>query len=191
LRKITITGLFVALIAAFAVAATPALAHEFVAKPGKGVTQDKNGNTHVFESGGAKVECAQVKSTGVVQAEKSPETKETVVYNGCKAFGEPAQVSQAKYLFKAEGTVSLENEVIITAAGPKCEFKVPVAGNANLGTVTYTSVQGGKVEIKANVTGITSTGGGTGPLCVKGTNKTSKYVGASLNELTGGVLEWV
>ncbi len=192
MRKIIITGLFAALVAAFAAAAAPALAHEFVAKPGKGTIQDKNIGNHVFETGGAKVECEEETSKGTVQQEKAPTNKETVLYSKCKAFEAAATVSQAKYEFKAEGTVAIENEILVTASGPKCEVKVPTAGNQNLGQVKYNKAQGGRIELKANVTGITSTVGGSGTLCPKGTNSTGKYVGISLVELIqGGTLEWV
>jgi hypothetical protein len=166
-----------AFICALTVAYAPnAMAHEFEVKQIKGTVQLKGANTQVFESGGAKVECTKTEGSGPVQLLKTETISEAVEYSGCKAFGEPATVSQAKYLFKANGTTSLENEVTIKAAGPKCEFKIPVAGNENLGTITYSNIQTG-IEAKASVTGITSTGGGAGPLCVKGTNKTSKYSG--------------
>jgi hypothetical protein len=185
-RKIIVGGLFVALIAAFAASAAPALAHEFVAKGGKGVIQDKNIGNHVFEAGTA-VTCTEEQSKGVIQTEKATENKEAVVYKGCKALGAEATVSQVKYDFSAEGKVALENEVTIKVLG-LCEIKVPSAANQSLGKVAYANVQGGRIELTAEVTGITA----NAPALCGGNTTTAKYKGTSLVEDTqGGVLEWV
>jgi hypothetical protein len=180
-RKMIITGLFATIVAAFAVTATPALAHEFTASQSKGIIQDKNTTNHIFAlSAGNEVKCTQEKSIGIVQTEKSATSKETVLYSGCEAFGFAAQISQVKYEFKAENTVAVENEVIITVPSQGCEVKVPTAGNSNLGTITYNNnTQNGTIELVANVTGITSTGSGTGILCPKGTFTTGTYKGTS------------
>jgi hypothetical protein len=180
-RKMIITGLFATIIAAFAATATPALAHEFTTSQMKGIIQDKNTTPHVFAvTAGSEVKCSQEKSIGIVQTEKSATSKETVLYSGCEAFSLPAQISQAKYEFKAEGTVAVENEVTIKIPSTGCEIKVPTAGNSNLGTITYNNLtQNGAIELVVNVTGITSVSNGVGLLCPKGTITTGTYKGTS------------
>lgn len=181
MRKIIITGLFAAVLAACATAAAPAMAHEFVASQTKGAIQDKNIGNHVFESGLITIECTEETSKGVVQVKHSAVSNEEVAYKGCKALSLPAEVSQAKYIFKAEGTVTVNGEITVKIPKEGCEVKVPGASNENLGTVTYTNnQQSGTIELNAAVTGITSTLSGTGAICPKGSTKTGKYKGASL-----------
>ncbi len=180
MRKIILTGLFAAVLAACAASAAPAMAHEFVASQNKGVIQDKGGK-QVFETGLVTIQCEAETSTGVVQVKHAASNKEAVLYTGCTFGGTAAaEVSQAKYEFKAEGTVALENEVKIKVQKVECEVKIPSVGNQNLGTVSYTnSQQSGTIEINAKVEGITSTLSGTGSTCPKGETKTAKYKGAS------------
>jgi hypothetical protein len=170
-----------AIVCGFMLAAVPAaMAHEFEVSQAKTVLQDKGGK-QVFVTGGSTVECEKEESSGVTQAKRAETNTEKVVYSGCTAFKAAAEVSQAKYTFNANGTVKLNNEIIVKAAGPKCEVKVPVAGNSNLGTVTYkNNQQNGTMEVEAEITGITSTLGGSGGLCPKGTNSTGTYTGSSV-----------
>lgn len=181
MRRIIITGLFAAVLAACAASAAPAMAHEFVASQTKGAVQDKNIGNHVFETGGATVECTEETSVGAVQAKHATVSKEAVLYGNCKFLGAAATVSQAKYEFKAEGTVAIENEITVKVPAVECEVKVGPTENQALKTITYNNnQQNGTIELKANVEGITAVNSGAGLLCPKGTNHTSKYKGASI-----------
>jgi predicted metal-binding protein len=176
-RKIIITGLFAAVLAACATTAAPAMAHEFVASQSKGSIQDKGGK-QVFKTGLLTVECESETSVGVVQAKHSPTNREAVEYSECKALGLPANVTQAKYIFSAEGTVEITDEVKVTIPKEGCEIAVP--GGQKLSKITYNNnQQNGTIEIKAEVSGIKAILSGTGALCPKGTSETSKYEGAS------------
>lgn len=179
MRKIIITGLFAAVLASCAVAA-PAMAHEFVASQTKGIVQDKGG-TQTFKTGLATVSCTAETSIGVVQSKRATSNKEAVLYTGCTFEGTAAaEVTQAKYEFKAEGTIALENEVLITVPKLSCEIKVPSTGNQNLSSATYTNnQQNGTIALAANVSGISATLGGTGSTCPKGSTTTAKYTGSS------------
>jgi hypothetical protein len=180
MRKIIVTGLFAAALAACAATAAPALAHEFVASQSKGIIQDKSTSKQVFETGLATVECEAETSTGVVQAKHATSNIEAVSYSVCKFLNAEAEVSQAKYQFKADGSVALENEVKVKVPKLECEVKIPSVGNQSLGSVTYTNnQQNGTITLTATVTGITATLGGTGGLCPKGETKTAKYKGSS------------
>jgi hypothetical protein len=179
-RKIIITGLFAAVLAACAATAAPALAHEFVASQTKGVIQDKSTSKQVFEINLTTFECAAETSKGFVQAKQATAIKDAVEYTGCTFLGATAEVSQAKYEFKAEGTMALENEVKVKIPSLECEIKIPSAGNQELSSVSYTNnQQHGTIELKATVAGITATLGGTGSFCPKGETKTAKYKGSS------------
>jgi hypothetical protein len=179
--------LLAAAIAAFAVSAAPALAHEFVAKQSKGTVQDKNIGPHVFETSTGTIECKEESSKSIVQAKQSKVTKEAVLYGDCKAYGEIAEVSQAKYGFGAEGNMVLENNVIVTIPAT-CDVTLPSAENQQLNKVSYNNVQGGRMELKIAVIGLTSIG--KGGIC-GATDHFGKYKGTSLVELVqGGTLEW-
>lgn len=177
MRKIIITGLFAAVLAACAASAAPAMAHEFVASQSKGSIQDKGGK-QVFKTGLLTVECEAETSTGVVQAKHSQTSREEVEYSGCKALSLPATVTQAKYIFSAEGTVEITDPVVVTIPKEGCEINVP--GGQKLSKVTYTNnQQNGTMEIKAEVSAIKATLSGTGAVCPKGASETSKYEGTS------------
>lgn len=180
MRRIIITGLFAAVLAAFAAAAAPALAHEFVGSQIKGIIQDKNLGNQIFESGLTTLECNEEASKGATQAKHMGAFTEEVEYHKCTFLSLPAEASQVKYEFKAEGTVTFKNELTFKIPKEGCEIKIPSTGNENLGSITYTNnQQSGSIELKAALTGITSTFSGTGTLCPKGSTKTGKYKGSA------------
>lgn len=186
MRHVRILG--PALVAALAfclVGVASASAHEFVASK-KGKTKANGTNTQVFTTPTGAVECTTLTATGTVKKTKSKTEASTVKYSGCKAFGLAATVSTAKYVFSAEGSVKISNTITVSVPAGKCSVKVGPAGNSKLKTISYVN-KSGKVEVQANVKGITFTT--TGGLCGSG-GKTATYKGNALNELTGGTIEW-
>lgn len=192
--KIKIAVVLTAVVAVFALSAAPSLAFkEFIAK-NTGQLKDRGTSAQTFTTGGVgSVECQTEISEGKVSQLKETQTKEQVKYSSCKAFGFPAQVSPAEYVFNINGTTSVTNTITIKVPGAGCEITVTPQENQNLKAVTYSNVSGQvkEVEVKAEVEGITSTIKGSALLC--GTsNKTGKYKGTAIAGLpSGGSLEVV
>jgi hypothetical protein len=185
-RKTVITGLLAAFIAAFAASAAPAMAHEFVAKQGKGTLQDKSIGEHIITVSGSAIACKGETSKSTVTQAKTTTNKETVLYSGCEAFGDEAKATQAKFGFSAEGKVALENEVIIIVSG-LCEIKIPSTGNQSLSKVEYVNLQG-RIETTAVLSGLTV----NAPSVCGGNSTTSTYKGTSIvEEIQGGKIEWL
>jgi hypothetical protein len=161
-----------------------ASAHEFIASK-KGTAKATGTSTQVFTTPSGAVECTKLTGTGKVKPKATTQT-ETINYSGCTAFGLEATVSAAKYVFSANGTVKVDNTITVTIPGASCSIKVGKTGNSALKTITYTN-KSGKIEVDANVTGVTYTT--TGGLCGSG-GKTATYKGTALDELPGGTLEW-
>jgi Tfp pilus assembly major pilin PilA len=149
------------MVCALMFAAAPAVAHEFKIGQPKGTIQNKALSTQIFETGSGAVECTEEQSEGPIQTEKSTNIKEAVIYSGCKGLGSSAVISQAKYELSAEGTVTIENNIVIEVPSLLCTIKIPAAGNKGLKEAVYTNSPSGTVELKANITGIFSEGSGT------------------------------
>ncbi len=183
MRKIIVIGLFAAILITCATPAASASAHEFVTSQAKGFVQDKNIGKSVFELALITFECEEEHSFGVTQTKHSTVINQEVEYSKCKFLSLNAEMSQAKYEFKAEGLITVKSGFTLKIPKEGCEIKFPSVGNENLATVTYTNnQQSGTIEQKTAIAGITSTSTGTGSICPKGTSKTGKYKGTSLVE---------
>ena len=177
----------VALVAVFAlsaVAAANASAAVFKAS-GTGTLSGKALNNQVFNTGIGNVTCTTAASSGTVVAPLEKETQEVAVkYSGCTAFGfVGVEISEAKYLFNANGSVNVVNTITIKVPAAGCS--VTVSPQTGLKTITYVN-SSGKIEEKTNVSGIKSKG--SGGVC-GGESTTGTYTGNNLIELVGGTIE--
>jgi hypothetical protein len=197
MTRIKLLGLtIVALLALSALAAASASAHEFIASK-KGTATDVGTNTQVFkdEPKAVAVECKKTESTEKITSTKTKTQKASVKYTECTAFGFPATISEAKYLFNAEGSVKVENTITVEVPGAGCKVVVGKTGNSKLKTITYENKESGsghgKVAVKASVSKITSEVKGGGGLCGKeGKLKEGSYTGAALVTLPEGEVSW-
>jgi hypothetical protein len=189
MKRIRVIGLaLVAVFALSAVAVSSASAFtEFVGKPVGGAVTDANpaGNVHKFKTTVGTVECKKESSSGTVEAEKSATNKEKVKYSECKVtepFAAEATVSEAEYLFNANGTVKVENTVTVKTS--LCTITVKPQEDTG---ITYANLAGGELEVKAAVQNIVYS---TSGLCGTKTNeKGGEYAGISVAKVTGGTIE--
>ena len=127
-----------------------------------------------FTTAAGKVICEAVKllntATGSALVQESLHA--TVDYEKCTAFGLKANVTPVLYLFHANQTVDLLNEVSITAIG--CEVKV-FPKNA-LGPLLYRNLQGA-ISITSHTVGIDSEGKGVA--CPYAREQNGTYVGVT------------
>jgi hypothetical protein len=136
--------------------------------------------TQVFTVNGGTVKCSTASTSGEIKSTASVEQHVTVKYTGCNAFGfVNTHITDATYLFTANGEVHLLNTVTITPTGAFCHLTVPPQ---TIKTVSYSN-NGGKMIVTPNVTGITYTS--SGGLCgTSGANGT--YTGKNEVERVGG-----
>jgi hypothetical protein len=185
MQRITMLGL--ALLAALAVAAVgaatvSATGHEFIASA-TGKTKGKNTNVQVFKTGVGTIECTTVSGAGEIKALKSTTHKETLTYTGCTGFGGPVKITPAHFEFDANGSVKLENEVVLTPEGLGCEVLIEPQ---TVEGITYSNASG-KITATATSSKIVSIG--TGGVC-GGENTAGKYAGKVSAEVEGGTVEW-
>jgi hypothetical protein len=188
MRSLKKFGVLVAAMFAFsAIGVASASAAQFTASATGEIT-GKALETQVFTTSGGEVRCSSIDVTGKIEKTASPEQHLSITYTGCTAFGFPVHITVATYLFTANNTVHVNNNIVLTVTGGifgECTITVPKQGP--LGTVTYTN-NAGKIKVTPNVTGIkyTSTGGICGASGENGT-----YKGASESErVGGGTISW-
>jgi len=198
MKRIRIIGLaLVAVVAISAVAAASASAHEFKASENPGTLAGKQVSNQVFETPGGTVTCKADIVSGAITALTTKKQVVKVKYSECTLFGFiGATVSEAEYEFEAEpskteGKVKILKEIKVKVKN--CEVKVP-APQGPLGPIEYLN-SGTKMEVKAKVTAIKSSGiGPTGEGCKDYVDETApkgKYTGNNLVEEIGGTIEYV
>ncbi|HWZ92001.1 MAG TPA: hypothetical protein VNW92_24220 [Polyangiaceae bacterium] len=144
---------------AFALAASPAMAHEFIQKPAKAGFQIKGG-AQTIKSPSLTVECAEARGTGSTVEEKSERLPIALTYSGCKAAGaKQVTVSEAQLKLNANETLGLIEQAIVVKAQltlvGECEVTIPTgSANENLGKVNYTNLKEG-ITAKIAVTEVT------------------------------------
>lgn len=181
MRSFKKLGILVAVFALCAIGAASASAGEFTAEE-TGEIDGKALNTQVFTTSGGEVKCTSLDVTGSITEVKSLKQHATVQYTGCTAFGIPAHVSPATYLFTSSGEVHVKNTITITVTipfFPDCHVTV---GPQSLNTVDYAN-SGNNVKLTATVGGIVYTTSGSG--CGAGGNS-GTYEGASEVTLKSG-----
>jgi hypothetical protein len=186
MKRFQILGL--AIMVGFALSAVGAASAsaftEFIGKPVGAEIKDHNLNTHKFKTSVGTVECKKTTSKGKVEAEHSATNKESVKYEECKLtspFEGAATVSEAVYLFHANGEVDVENTITVSTS--LCT--ITVAPQKGLKEVKYTN-NGGKIKINAAVKGIKYT---TSGFCGTKSEANGEYTGESEAEAVGGTLE--
>jgi len=170
---------------AFAVYATPAVAHEFVAsKEGSLTVHHHNAKFTVREG---SFLCEKPTSEGKVTAGKHESLVFKFNYGECKWFGSPMS-STAEFGLNANGTLSVLANMAFKPETWGCYVaKVSPEHNAALEAVTFTNEPGGKLKVRTSVHGITYTT--TGELCGLG-GKNMEISEEAEVELPGGTIEW-
>lgn len=169
----------VAALALAVVSASGASAATFTASA-TGTLKGAQENTQVFTPGSfGSVECKLASVSGPIESTEALTQKANVKYTECTAFGAKATVSEAHYLFHANGEVDVLSSVVIEVPSLFCKNTVPA--QSGLKSVTYKNLEGGKITVEANVTGIKSEGSGT---CAGGTSGT--YRGNTIVERAEG-----
>lgn len=189
MRSIKMMGMTIVAVLAFAaVGVASASAAEFQASAeGLALKGEATSAEQVFKTGSGTVECATATPSGATEALKATEQKVKVEYGSCKAFGASSvTVSPAEYDFNANGTVKIENDIVISVKSILGSCTVTV-GPQDVGSVSYNNVGKG-IEEESNVTGIeyTSSGGVCGSSGTEGT-----YAGSAFVEAEGGTIEVV
>jgi hypothetical protein len=164
-----------------AVAVASASASEFTFSK-TGALKGETVGAQSFTTAAGKFECKKAAVSGAVTGLKSATQKATVQYGGCSFFGEALKFSPAEYEYNTNGTVKLLKEVVGEAGEESCVMKIPAQTLSGIGYAN----DAGKLEEKAAVTGIVSTGTGA---CAYATESKGTLVGTSLVELVGGTLE--
>ncbi len=200
MRITKMVGIAIAAVMALsAVAAASASAEEFIASK-TGTLKAKALSTQTFQtkSGGTTVVCTKLslEKGEVVEPLKKKEQQATVKYETCEVegLGGTASITPANYTFLTEpAAADVKEAITITANAIGVVCKVSVGVQSALKAIKYVNLAGGKVEIEAKVTGISSTivesnssffCGSTGEKSSTGT-----YNGNSEVELEGGTIE--
>jgi len=187
MRSMKKLGVLVAVFALCAIGAANASAAPQFTASATGELTGKALETQKFKTNGGTVECKKIDVVATIPAIASPEQHVTIKYTECSAFGFPVDDIHATYLFTADGSVHVVEEISITVTGGifgECTVKVPKQTDKS---VTYDSVSG-KIKVTPNVTGIkyTSSGGICGSSGENGT-----YTGASeIERVGGGTISW-
>lgn len=188
----------VALMATFAlgaVASNAASAHEFEFEA-VGKFKRVSNTTQVFttKTGGNVVECTTDSVTGnnsEITSWKNLHLE--VAYSGCKLVGFGAvTVSNAKYLFNAEGTATLENTVTVSL-GSFCKSSpvITLPAQENLKPVTYENTPVKDVTFNLKFEKIRSQGEINSELkCLTVENTTGTYTGKTAIEMEGHSWDW-
>lgn len=185
-RLTTMEGVLATALMLMVLASGPASAHEFVASKA-GTTTGKQANVQKFETNAGVFECKKATSEGSVTEGPQKTAIVKVQFLECAAFGFGVNASIAEFEFNAEGTATIKKLVTMEIPLGGCEITLPTTGNANLKTVTYKNLAGGKLEIKSLLKGMTY--GATGGVCGEpGTN--GAFNGSSEVELPKGTVEW-
>ncbi len=141
-------------------------------------------NTQVFNTGSGNVECTAAASSGTVTTLETLTQAINVKYSGCKAFGFiNTDISEAHYVFSADGSVAVTNTITITPLGAGCTVTV---GPQTLKEVKFKN-SGSKITEETNVKNIVSTS--SGGLCGS-SSTTGTYTGNNDIELEGGTISW-
>lgn len=185
LEAVSATGAVMPALAA--VGSGSAAAHEFeYSAEGLALKSEATSAEQVLRTGSRTVECATATPSGELEAFEAAELKVDVAYSKCKALGaSDVEVSQAEYDLNANGTVQIENEIVISVKAILGSCAVTV-GLQDAGSVSYNNV-GECMEEESNVIGIeyTSSGGVCGSPGREGT-----YTGSVLIEAEGGTISW-
>ena len=208
MRTIKILGLAIAVVfalSAVSVASASATEASFLASETGTITSKATGTqTFTTTSSGAKVECTTAAGTGKITEQMKKEQEEgkdplsiliSVAYSSCEVFlGSTkvgtATVSLAPYLFHANGSVFVEEPILIMVKpiiGSECS--ITVGSQLVDNGATYTN-SGRNVVVDSNATGISWTGSG-GDCGTSGTAAT--YTGnneATLNA-GAGTISWM
>jgi hypothetical protein len=190
----TFRGVFVALVATFAlssVAASAAFAESEFEFTGSGAFKHVSNTTQVFKLGGAEaVECPTDSVIGSLTSGSQHKLKMEFAYSGCELnfMGVPlftATVSNAAYTFNAAQFVNLENTVTISVPGV---CKITLSPQSNLAPITYENTPAKDLTFNMKLEKIKSVASG-GP-CGTGEGTAGTYSGKTAIELVGGELDW-
>ncbi len=136
------------------------------------------------------VECKTAEASGTTTVEKATEQELAFKYpvGSCLAFGfVPAKITEEKYTFKVDGSVTLNNLVKVEVS--TCKLEVPAGQKFAAGSVVYEN-NGNNLKGFAKTTGVEYIG--TGSLCesggVKANNGTYKGQEELASNTTGGVV---
>ena len=204
MRTIKILGLAIAVVfalSAVSVASASATEASFLASETGTITSKATGTqTFTTTSSGAKVECTTAAGTGTVTAKMIEEKNFlslliSVAYSSCEVFlGSTkvgtATVSLAPYLFHANGSVFVEEPILIMVKpiiGSECS--ITVGSQLIDGGATYTN-NGKNIIVESNAAGISWTGS-SGDCGTSGTAAT--YTGNNEGTLNAGAgtISWM
>ncbi|HEV7942207.1 MAG TPA: hypothetical protein VGP17_05335 [Solirubrobacteraceae bacterium] len=175
--------LFGVVVAIVAVASASASAAAFLSS-GTGTLSGTQLESQVFKTGAGTVTCTKLKGTGSVTETMTESQNASIQYEECTAFGIiEAKVTLAEYLFMANGEVTIQKTITITAPG--CEIIVP--GSKTVSSVSYKN-KNSQIEIVPAVTNIESEG--KGAFCTYAKETKGTYSGTSLATLGGGTISW-
>jgi hypothetical protein len=141
--------------------------------------------TQVFTTNGGQVKCSTAATSGNIVSTASTEQHVTVKYSACTAFGfANTHITDATYVFTANGEVHIKNTITITPTGAGCTITI---SPQPVGSVSYTN-SGTKLIITPNVIGISYAS--SGGLCgTSGGNGT--YTGSNeVERVGGGSISW-
>ena len=198
--RFKVVGLALAVFATMAVSATAASANEFHAAESPAAVDATNKGNHVFTAGVVgNISCETATFTGKEQAVPTKEVTVEPAYSNCVFLGVKTTVNTNGCTYKftepAGGKVD-----VVCPTGKQIEFealgcRVKVGSQNGLGTVSYTNIEAKtKVEVVANVTGITYTSEG---LCngLPGVHSDGVYEGTAIakgtNEVGETIAVWV
>lgn len=137
----------------------------------------------VVKAGTVTCEGLEIEKVAGSEAELNPEFQLAAVrYTACTTAAGFIKVKPftIMYDFRINGEVRIEGETIVEDEGTNCKVRVP---GQKLTTVEYVN-KAGKVEVKANVSKITTSGEGIAA-CTYASEANGTYKGNSLVELPG------
>lgn len=144
-------GLVTVLVFSIAMTASASAAEFLSSKPEALLAE--NVSTQVFKTDQGNVECGKVNILAGTTALKSTDQLALVDYENCKAFGAPAEISTAHYLFLANGEVHVLKLIHINVPLVGCLISV---GIQKTNKVTY-KTNGKNLLLEPEVSGISYT----------------------------------
>jgi len=187
----------VALMAVFAIGAitaTGASAHKFASTESPGLVIAKAEGLQSFTTPTGTVACNALAGDGAVTGLETLSQNLMVTYTECSVLIGGSWIPQAsilaEYLFNADNEEArlLSAINIVVNFGTKCTITVPAQNS--LKSVTYKNT-GKRILVASNVSNIESSDSGATCPVKYTSNKTGKYVGNALSELSGtGTLSW-
>jgi hypothetical protein len=213
MRKIWMAFCLVAMVSALGVSAAAASAHSFESTGGN--TRGKLIGNDEFVVWPMKIACHASQSKGTAPAGSFQEYTSETKYASCTTFnGKVAvSVSPAQWIYNAEDTVSLVNEVTVTPGIIGCHFTIPPQSTFTKQSVLYgdeklpATLKFPEGQLKMNIydsfSGMTYTAFGwpcTGPKSAEALKEekaetaegeAGSFIGATHEEVIGGSLTWV